>query len=220
MSEFMLEAVCESFTAHGLTCERRDGRACVRDGLSIEPRLFTHEPINGNERLQLDLAIESPRLGGVELLESFAGIGRTRDEAEKDAFGKFLRGSFHVIAEALTEHRCDADQVAWEDWAGSAHAWRVCNGPVLLIATHPGAQVGGYPEFFPLLSERFMRSMSAGVHWMRVFVGGLNGNRLGGEVLVDGAPWPEGQQLLEEHPWEFPEGYASCRHLLIALPVT
>jgi hypothetical protein len=35
---------------------------------------------------------------------------------------------------------------------------------------------------------------------------------------VDGEEWPEGQALLDAHAFTFPPGYASLRHLLIALP--
>jgi len=37
-------------------------------------------------------------------------------------------------------------------------------------------------------------------------------------VLVDGEVWPAGQQLLDAQTWNYPAGYASLRHLLIALP--
>ena len=60
--------------------------------------------------------------------------------------------------------------------------------------------------------------MSAGPHWMRVFLGALDGKHMGSEVLVDGEIWPAGQALLDAHEFTFPPGYASLRHLLIALP--
>ena len=45
-----------------------------------------------------------------------------------------------------------------------------------------------------------------GPHWLRVFVASSDGQIAGSEVV------------LAEHHWAFPEGYASTRHLLIALP--
>jgi Family of unknown function (DUF6348) len=218
MSETILDALCLAFTSHGLECERRDVAARIQDGLIIEPRVLLRDPLNGSERVQVDFQVESPRLGGTVLLDSFAGIGASLEEAEQNAFGKFLSGSFHVIAESLTDHHCSDGEVEWEDWPGIGHTWRVCSGPVLLIATHHGAQIEGFPEFFSQLSESFSNSMGPGPHWMRTFIGGLDGNRLGSEVLVDGAEWQEGAQLAEATAWNFPEGYASCRHLLIALP--
>ena len=43
-------------------------------------------------------------------------------------------------------------------------------------------------------------------------------NDMGSEVLVDGEVWPAGQALLDAHVFNFSPGYASFRHLLIALP--
>jgi hypothetical protein len=218
MSDTILDALCEAFTGHGLACEHRDGAACIQDGLVILPRIAPGESANGAISVQLDLEIQSPRLNGTAMLDSFAGIGATREEAEKNAFGKFLLGSFHVLTEALTSHRCGDEEVEWEEWQGADHAWKVCSGPVLQVATHHGASVGGFQEFYDQLSERFTRSMPPGPHWVHVFIGGIDGERLAGEVIVDGSEWTEGRQLLEEHAWALPEGYASCRHLLIALP--
>lgn len=219
MSETMLDAVCAAFTGHGLGCEARDGRAQVQDGLVIVPRVTPGEAANGAISVQLDFEIRSPRLDGAPMLDSFAGIGSNLQEAEKNAFGKFLLGSFHVLAEALTSHRCAGGQVDWEEWQAAQHAWRVCSGPVLQVATHQGASIDGFQEFYDQLMGCFTRSMPAGPHWLHVFIGGIDGERLAGEVIVDGAEWPEGRRLLEEHPWNIPDGYASCRHLLIALPV-
>ena len=66
--------------------------------------------------------------------------------------------------------------------------------------------------------SRFVETMAAGPHWMRVFLGALDGKHMGSEVLVDGEVWAPGQQLLDAHAWTYPAGYASLRHLLIALP--
>jgi len=218
MSEQLLEYLRVSLSSHGLPCERHGQSVRAQDGLVIEPRVFPRESVAGTAQVQVDFAVESPRLGGLPFLDSFAGVADTPENAEKNAFSKFLQGSFHVIAEALTTHDCGNDQVEWEDWAGKGHSWRVCTGPLLLIGSRAGSRIEGFGEFFPRLTHLFQENMSAGPHWMRVYLGALDGKQLGSEVLVDGAVWPAGQALLESHAFEFPEGFASFRHLLIASP--
>jgi hypothetical protein len=218
MSELLLDYLQSSFSDHGIAAERRDGRVQAPDGLTVEPRVFPREDVRGTAQVQVDFAIDSPRLAGVPLVDSFAGVGNTRDEAERNAAGKFLQGSFHVIAAALTRHDRDAGQVEWEDQSAGPHTWRVCTGPVLMVASREGARIEGAGEFFPDLTTLLVAGMAPGPHWMRVFLGALDGKHMGSEVLLDGAVWPEGQQLLDAHAWVYPAGYASLRHLLIALP--
>jgi len=218
MSELLLDYLQASFGDHGIDCERRAGLIQATDGLTVEPRVFPRDDVRGTAQVQVDFAIESPRLKGVPLLDSFAGVGNTRDDAERNAAGKFLQGSFHVIAAALTSHDCNAGPVEWEDRSVGAHAWRVCTGPVLMVASREGARIEGGAEFLPRLNALFIENMAPGPHWMRIFLGALDGQHTGSEVLVDGSLWPAGQQLLDAHAWTFPAGYASLRHLLIALP--
>ena len=218
MSELLLDYLQSSFGDHGIGCERRAGLIHATDGLVVEPRVSARADVRGTAQVQVDFAIDSPRLQGVPLVDSFAGVGNTRDEAERNAAGKFLQGSFHVIAAALTSHDDAASQVEWEDRSAGDRTWRVCSGPVLMVASREGARVEGAAEFFPRLNTLFVETMAAGPHWMRVFLGALDGKHMGSEVLVDGEVWVPGQQLLDAHAWTYPAGYASLRHLLIALP--
>jgi hypothetical protein len=218
MSEQLLECLQVSFTSHGVESERDGKLVRARDGLVIEPRVFRRDTAAGAAQVQVDFAIESPRLSGIAFLDSFAGVGDTPENAEMNAFSKFLQGSFHVVVEALTTHTCDHDQVEWEDWVGAGHSWRACAGPLLMIASRAGSRIEGFQELFPRLNHLFSESMTAGPHWMRVFMGALDGKHVGSEVLVDGEVWPEGQALLDAHTFNCPPGYASFRHLLIALP--
>jgi uncharacterized protein DUF6348 len=219
MSEQLLDALQAAFSGHGIAAERGAGLLRAEGGLTLEPRVFPREAVGGTAQVQVDFTVASPRLGPDPLLDSYAGVGATAEEAERNAFGKFLQASFHVIAETLTTHRRDDSQVEWETWTGAQHQrWQVCSGPLLMLATRGGARIDGFGEFFPVLAARFRETMPAGPHWMRLFLGSLNGQHSGSEVLVDGVVWDAGQALVDAHPWVYPEGYASLRHLLIALP--
>jgi hypothetical protein len=226
MSELLLDALLKSCRSHGIGAERAGGLVRVQDGLTLEPRAFTRESAAGSTQVQVqvDFAVQSPRLGAMPFLDAFGGLGATREAAELNAFQKFMQGSFHVIAESLTTHTChpgdgESDPVEWENWAGeSGTAWRVCSGPLLILATREGGRIDGFAEFFPALTELFRARIAAGPHWMRLFLGAIDGGHVGSEVLVDGEVWTDGQRLLDAHPWTYPQGYASLRHLLIALP--
>jgi hypothetical protein len=52
-----------------------------------------------------------------------------------------------IVVEALTTHTCDQEQVEWKDWAGEGHSWRVCSGPLLLIASRAGSRIEGLPAY-------------------------------------------------------------------------
>jgi hypothetical protein len=226
MSELLLDALLRCCGSHGIGAERAGGLVRAQDGLTLEPRVSTREPPAGSAQVQVqvDFAVQSPRMGAVPFLDSFGGLGATREAAELNALQKFVQGSFHVIVESLTTHSCppgdgEADAVEWEDWVGeSGAAWRVCTGPLLILATREGARIDGFGEFFPALTDLFRARVSPGPHWMRLFLGAIDGGHVGSEVLVDGGVWADGQRLLDSHPWTYPQGYASLRHLLIALP--
>jgi hypothetical protein len=217
MEEKLVDALVAGFAAHGIHCERDGPRACAQDGLRIEPRLVQHGSVNGTVQVQLDFAIDTPRMAGVPFLDSVAGVGDSQELAVQNAFEKFVRGSFHVIMEALTEHRCESEHVEREVWESAGWSWDAFIGPLFLQATQPGARLGGFEQFYAAISQQFL-TLAAGPHWMRVFLGALDGQVMGREVLVDGAHWPEGEALLDAHPFEHPHGYSSFRFLVIALP--
>jgi hypothetical protein len=217
MSDWLLNALREAFVARGLEGAVTDGVLSLPDQLRVSPRVIERDDVNGAAQVHVEFTIESPRLRQ-PLFDSFAGVGATRDDAERSALDKFLQGSLQVIVGSLTDHRHGIGDVDWDDWDAPGHGWRVCSGPVLMVATRGGARIEGYAEFFDDLASRFQAIMPAGSHWMRVFIGSLDGDRRGSEVLVDGVEWPEGQALVNEHAWAYPPGYASLRHLLIALP--
>src|SRR5262245_2352043 len=127
----LLSAIQEAFVGHGLQAQRVENAVSVQDGLWLAPFAQVVKPDEGDCRVQVVVRVVSTRLGNLVLDDSFAGLGKSLEEAEKNAFSKFLVGSFHVVAEALTNHRCDSQQVDWVHWKGPTSSWSVCQGPLL-----------------------------------------------------------------------------------------
>jgi hypothetical protein len=221
MSSSITSAIDLAFRAHGIESKIVD--SCVEVGRSLRIRSQTQvRPQNSdNITVRLDIIIEAAALGqSGPLIDSFAGFGATEAECEKNAFSKFLVGSFHVIAESLTEHRCDSEQVEWESWTTPQRSWKVCSGPLLTQATAECRSGRQYRDVLPKLQDEFARQAGAGSHWVRIFVGFLKGELIAAEALLDGEVWPAGEHLLRQNSWAPSNEYESLRHLLIALPAS
>lgn len=205
-----LEAHCVASTIDG---------PCVRlldSDLALEPRVFDGPDNAHSKIIQLDIVAHSARIAPRCIVESMAGLGADRSAAEKDAFGKFLLGSFHVLLTALAEHSCESTPAEWLHWQGKNGAWRICDGPLLVHSS--GSKLTTYPEFMPKLQELFVGSVSPGMHWVRVFVASFQRKMAGADVLLDNQPWPEGAALVNNWDWSFPEEYRSLRHFFVAVP--
>ncbi len=176
-----------------------------------------------NEAIHLDVVVQSPQyLGNRSLVEAFAGVGSTLDDAVHNAFDKFCQASLHVIMAVFINRSLGEEQVDWEHWAGNNHRWEVCLGPLLLQEAQPRESNEGnwnYNDLLDAFRDAFLKGATYQTHWLRCFRGCLDGKCIGREVLLDNDPWPTGEAILDR--WQFPnqQGYYSMRQFLIALPV-
>ena len=184
--------------------------------LEFEPRVFDGPPNEHSEIVQLDIVARSRRIAPHYVVESMAGVGSDRSSAERDAFGRFLLGSFHVLLTVLADHSCPSNPAEWLTLEEGGASWRVCDGPLLVQG--PDLDSTTYPDFLKQLEELFLSSVSAGPHWVRVFVGSFQGKVSGLEVLLDNEPWAEAVALVNQWDWRCPEEYRSLRHFFMALP--
>ena len=67
----------------------------------------------GTVNLQLDFYADLP--DGRLLIESFAGLGTSKEDAIKDGFQNYVTNSFHVILSSITDI-ANTDQVETEEW--------------------------------------------------------------------------------------------------------
>jgi len=219
MSTFVTSAIDEAFRAHGLVSRALNGFVQVENTLRICASTRVSSEAIGRVQIQLNVVTEAVALGGSNpIVDRFAGIGETGNDAEKDAFSKFLIGSFHVLAESLTSHKCDSGQVEWEDWRARSTSWRVCSGPLLTQATVECKTKTQYGGVLSKIQEQFLSQAGPGPHWLRVFAGFLDGHLSASEAILDGEEWNEGQSILRQAAWMPSMGYESLRHLIVILP--
>jgi hypothetical protein len=220
----MRSQIVAAARAHGLEAEIIDSHVAIDGGLRLHPFLEGHPTVRGQVVLQLNVGIEATALGDVDLVESFGASGATELDAAREAFSRFLLGSFHVIVEALGSHRCGSDQVEWLRWSGAVGTWDVCSGNALIqaggdesraaIASLRSVHRGALSS----ISELFVSTAPTGAHGVRVFIAFFNGELSECEVLLDRRAWAEAQEIVRRAPWKVPPGYVSLRQFLVALP--
>jgi hypothetical protein len=218
MSEAVLGYLERAFVEHGISA-RRDGPAVIA-GETIVLTADSHAQSRSDHNvvIQLDITSRTAALGETPLIDSFGGIGDDFEEAVRNAFSKFLLGSFHVLAEALIDHQCDETQVEWLNWSNGKDSWRVCCGPILTQATGQATLSPGFEGYLTKLESAFAASAAPGPHWLRIFVGYLDGKMIGSEVVMDGEDWTLAQDLMARHDWAPGDRYQTLRNLIIALP--
>src|SRR5262249_59846233 len=96
--------------------------------------------------VQLDVRLEIAP--GRTIIESFAGVGETREKAVADALHNFTVNSFHVLLAAF--FRSDDRQVSREEWVVGGRTSRVTIGNVGIRGRPPvqGEQLGGWFKRF------------------------------------------------------------------------
>ncbi len=218
MNDRALESVILAVRGHGLPCVSH-GEYCEVDGgnLWIRPDVYIKGEGEGGARLVLEIKAVSHQIGDSPILEAFAGSGATVEAAINQAFGKFLLGSFHVLIEALTSHKCETEQAEIEEWLGEDKRWTVYSGP--LITQHSSDSLIGpdFPAFFAQLQNLFEKEVPSGPHWVRVVLAVMEGEVVGGEVLLNNETWEPAQRMLLEFPWKCSEEYQTLRHFMLAL---
>jgi hypothetical protein len=167
--------------------------------------------------VQLNVSTTAPMLEGRAVRQSFAGIAADRQAAERDAFGKFLLGSFHVLLCTLAAHACDSDGTEWSIWGDGSARWRVCDSALLVQGADPASI--DYVRYYRRLKELFVETASNNVHWCETFFASLNGSLTGAEVCLDNAPWEAAHVALQTWHVAPTSGYRSGRHFMLAIPL-
>jgi hypothetical protein len=153
---------------------------------------------------------------GPPVMESFAGIGRTRDEAIHNAFAAFAQGSLHVLLAAAFKPSDENDpQVDREQWTID----EVPRDVIIGGAIYKG--LGELPKTLDLRwVEQFREQLARqplprGTHWVRIYRAQDSGRTMEIEVLLDNDTWPAMQKAAAGFEWPKADGFASVRLFLI-----
>ena len=207
-----IAALQEILNAHGIPTNRRDQSVFdPESGLDVSIGVVRVRNHLDSTLLQLDVRATSPRLGGKQLIESFAGRGTDESDATMNAFRKFLHASLHVLLAVLVDREHGADQVEWESWSSEGNQWQICLGPVTLQGEPPNNLVCG--GLLDRLKEALLPKLSPGLHWIRYFFI-MEGHEINvSEALVDNLDFPEGRAVIDSMDW--PDGKYAAREFLM-----
>jgi len=161
--------------------------------------------------LQLDIYVQIC-IGRV-VIESFAGMGESKEEAISDALNNFTQNSFHVILTAF----CAAPEQAIQqkNWTIGRKPRQVTIGNIGVRGQYP-EQVISHTEWFRRFSDLICEKwLDEGTHWVRLYYAQLDGKPQACEVLLDNAPWTRLQSEMSVYRWPRGQGFYSVRVFLV-----
>ncbi|WP_157758068.1 DUF6348 family protein [Acinetobacter larvae] len=167
-------------------------------------------PYDTNGCLQVEVFHSDQTL----MIECFAGIGESSDEAIPDALKNFCINSFHVFAVAFWGLKPD-DQVDVIQWQIQDKNYTVYLGAM-------GTRLINL-DTFPELPNHWFEQLQAQIEqesdldhlaWFRLFVGNNQGE-LTVEVLKNNDVWDEMQNTMCKLDWVLADGYYSIRQFMI-----
>jgi hypothetical protein len=161
--------------------------------------------------IQLDvrIAIEPWRT----IIESFAGVGETKEQTLRDALQNFAVSSFHVILAAFFQS--NDDQTAQEEWTIGGTKRLVTLGNIGIRGAFP-VQGDQAVAWFRRFEEKLHSSqVGQGTHWVRLYYGQANGKAIACEVLLDNQVWEAMQSEMAAISWPGGERFYSVRIFLV-----
>ncbi|MFY0570550.1 DUF6348 family protein [Archangium lansingense] len=196
---------------HGVTClEEGDWLRLGPSGPRAQAWFVDPRTHPNHRAVQLDVVLEL--WTGRVLIESFGGVGETAEEAERDAFENFARGSLHVLLSAFV--RPPDEHVTVEEWELSGVRRRIIFGDI----QGRGVQVSREASraWFDVL-ERALKTLPlvSGTHWLRVYYAQMQSQPKMLEVLLDNEEWPELKEALLQAPWPRAPEFLSQRLFLV-----
>jgi|GEM_PF-654116 len=153
---------------------------------------------------------------GRMIVESFGGIGETRETAIADALRSFAANSFHVLLAAFLRPGDEqaAQQVTREEWSIGGATRRVTLGAAL--RGKPPTPAEAWTDCLQRFLQRIQgTSLSPETHWLRLYYGQAQGKVLSFEVLLDNEVWPEMQSEIAALDWPAGEEFYSVRVFLV-----
>ena len=165
--------------------------------------------------IQIDvcLAIASGRT----IVESFAGLGITKEEATLDALKGFVANDFHVLLNTFFVP--EDKQVLQEDWTIGDTDWVATIGDIGARGATP-AQSEVLYDLLDQFYEAIKKSeLDRKTHWVRLYFAQSAREVITCEILLDNEVWQEVQSEVKSFAWPVKEEFYSVRlFLTLQLP--
>ena len=206
------EGLLELFRGHGVEALLQD-EWIVFPGRSVKAsaELYGQASHEAATSVQLDVRVQNA--SGRAIVESFAGLGTTADEAVADAMQNFVVNSFHVLLAAF--FGVSGQQVAQEKWVSGGKPCRVTIGNVG-VRGEPPVEGEALVAWFDHFTEKLrQKQFAAGTHWVRVFYAQMQNEALACEVLLNNEVWEEMQSEMAAIDWPAGEAFYSLRLFVV-----
>jgi hypothetical protein len=177
------EAFAELLREHGTAAGSFEFDAALRPN-----------PSTGVPSAQVDFLVRHPGLAAGQIVESFAGLANTWQDAIGLSIARFALGSLHPILAVLADRTAAADQVEWERIDHPTGPYDLCLGPQLFLYADDGPPIR--PVLDALIAALPNVPLTRAIHSLRVFTLHHERELRTVEVLLDNQPWTTGQSVV------------------------
>jgi hypothetical protein len=162
-------------------------------------------------RVQLEICFHTGT--GRTFIESYPGVGATKEKAITDAVSEFAHDPFPTLVEVfLPKNDFGRSRFRWQ--VGGEEKW-VSKGPGSVRCSQIG-DVAQSHEWFQLFQEKLKtRKLPKGTHWVRLEYSQSQNQMLTCKVLLDNEPWKEMETEMAAFPWRGSNQFYSVREFLV-----
>jgi len=200
------------FRAHGVDATPQgEWLVLSQHGMKANASVVTEIQHSADILAQLDLRFEI--VPGRTLIESFPGVGETREQATASAFDKLTTVSFPVIMAAFLKH--SNDQVLQEEWSigGRPRQVTICKWLVLGKPPVPREQLA---DRFKVCEEKLKNAqIGPGTHWVSLQYSQMEDKLFACEVLLDNNVWEYMKAEVAAMDWPSGPDYYYVRVFLV-----
>jgi Family of unknown function (DUF6348) len=198
---------------HGLEATNGDGWVLVRDHPRICGAVVREmQPRPHVSSIQIDIYLEIESSQRI-LVESFDGVGTTKEEAISDAIQKFVANTFHVLLAAF--YVDEGHHVETEQWMINGRPRHVTVGNIGICGKPPNPDRPPIGWFKRLEKEIKNSPLPIGTHWVRCYYAQMKNQATAVEVLLDNDEWEPIQSSMATLDWPSVEDFYSVRIFLV-----
>lgn len=203
--------------SHGVSASVQSGWVETSTGYKLAVSVVREIPSpEGTVTLQVTFYVDLP--DGRLLIESFAGVGTSKEAATKDAFLNYVSNSFHVILAAITDVT-NTNQVETEEWTISGRNRTVVIG-AMGIRRFTKAELNPPTEWFSMVQQEIERlPLDERCHWIRCYYAQMGGKSMAIEALLDNEDSAELIDTMKRIEWPSDPDFYSLRVFLLVQEV-